>query len=83
MNWLKAMDVEEVTQFIVEDVGGGESQPEIMAGIIKDEKKMSRMVRAIEAATGMTLLVDDTPEAIVLSAFEFYLGASLLLAKGN
>ena len=33
-DWLKAMDVEAVTQFIVNDVGGGEEQPQIMAGII-------------------------------------------------
>jgi len=32
--WLKDMDVEAVTQFIVDDVGGGQKQPEIMAGII-------------------------------------------------
>src|ERR1700712_5439288 len=32
--WLKAMDVDEVTEFIVNDVGGGGTQPEIMAGII-------------------------------------------------
>ncbi len=33
-DWLKAMDLDEVTAFIVNDVGGGETQPEIMAGII-------------------------------------------------
>jgi phosphotriesterase-related protein len=32
--WLKAMDVDAVTEFIVNDVGGGEAQPEIMAGLI-------------------------------------------------
>ena len=32
--WLKAMDVEAVTEFIVNEVGGGETQPEILAGLI-------------------------------------------------
>jgi phosphotriesterase-related protein len=32
--WLRAMDVDEVASFIVNDIGGGETQPEIMAGII-------------------------------------------------
>lgn len=32
--WLKAMDVDEVAAFIVNDVGGGPTQPAIMAGII-------------------------------------------------
>ncbi|MBB3457426.1 phosphotriesterase-related protein [Rhizobium sp. BK313] len=32
--WLKDMDVDAVTKFIVNDVGGGAVQPEIMAGII-------------------------------------------------
>ena len=30
-----------------------------------------RNIRALEAATGVEIVVDDTPEAIVLSAFEF------------
>ncbi|MER8751731.1 phosphotriesterase-related protein, partial [Mesorhizobium sp. M1050] len=33
-DWLKAMDVDDVTEFLVNDVGGGSTQPEIMAGII-------------------------------------------------
>ena len=32
--WLKAMDVEAVTEFIVNEVGGGETQPAILAGLI-------------------------------------------------
>ncbi|MFT4184283.1 MAG: phosphotriesterase [Rhizobium sp.] len=33
-DWLKGMDVDAVTEFIVNDVGGGAEQPAIMAGII-------------------------------------------------
>ena len=32
--WLKAMDVDAVTEFIVNEVGGGETQPAILAGLI-------------------------------------------------
>ncbi|WP_047458937.1 phosphotriesterase [Rhizobium rhizogenes] len=32
--WLKDMDLDSVTEFIVSDVGGGAEQPDIMAGII-------------------------------------------------
>lgn len=32
--WLKGMDLDAVTEFIVNDVGGGAEQPDIMAGII-------------------------------------------------
>lgn len=32
--WLKAMDVDAVTEFIVNDVGGGPTQPAILAGLI-------------------------------------------------
>lgn len=33
-DWLKTMDVEAIAQFIIDDVGGGEKQPPVMAGII-------------------------------------------------
>jgi phosphotriesterase-related protein len=32
--WLKAMDIDAVTQLIVNEVGGGETQPAILAGLI-------------------------------------------------
>ncbi|PND21615.1 phosphotriesterase-related protein [Ensifer sp. MMN_5] len=65
--WLREMDVEEVTQFIVEDVGGGESQPEIMAGIIgeigvsrhftaEEEKSLRASARAARI-TGLPLSI--------------------------
>lgn len=65
--WLKAMDVEEVTQFIVDDVGGGKNQPEIMAGIIgevgvsrnftpEEEKSLRASARA-SRITGLPLSI--------------------------
>ena len=32
-DWLKNMDVDEVTEFIVNDVGGGTAQPDVMAAL--------------------------------------------------
>lgn len=66
-DWLKAMDIEEVTQFIVDDVGGGERQPEIMAGIIgevgvsrnftaEEEKSLRASARAARI-TGLPLSI--------------------------
>lgn len=65
--WLKAMDVDEVTAFIVNDVGGGETQPEIMAGIIgevgvskdftaEEEKSLRGSARAARI-TGLPLSI--------------------------
>ncbi|MGG7581092.1 phosphotriesterase family protein [Rhizobium sp. Nf11,1] len=66
-DWLKAMDVDAVTQFIVDDVGGGETQPEIMAGIIgevgvsrnftaEEEKSLRASARA-SRITGLPLSI--------------------------
>ncbi|WP_377295426.1 phosphotriesterase [Rhizobium sp. SG2393] len=66
-DWLKAMDVDEVTAFIVNDVGGGETQPEIMAGIIgevgvsrhftaEEEKSLRASARA-SRLTGLPLSI--------------------------
>jgi phosphotriesterase-related protein len=65
--WLKPMDVDEVAAFIVNDVGGGESQPEIMAGIIgevgvskdftaEEEKSLRGSARAARI-TGLPLSI--------------------------
>jgi len=65
--WLKDMDIDAVTQFIVEDVGGGKIQPEIMAGIIgevgisrhftmEEEKSLRASARA-SRMTGLPLSI--------------------------
>jgi phosphotriesterase-related protein len=65
--WLKPMDVNEVAAFIVNDVGGGENQPEIMAGIIgevgvskdftaEEEKSLRGSARAARI-TGLPLTI--------------------------
>ncbi|WP_182086451.1 phosphotriesterase [Aureimonas sp. ME7] len=65
--WLAAMDVEEVADLIVADVGGGPERPEIMAGIIgevgvsKDftptERKSLRASARASARTGVPLSI--------------------------
>ncbi len=65
--WLRDMDIEEVTDFIVNDVGGGETQPAIMAGIIgevgvskdftaEEEKSLRASARAARI-TGLPLSI--------------------------
>lgn len=66
-DWLKTMDVEAIAQFIVDDVGGGEMQPPVMAGIIgeigvsKDfteaERRSLRGAARASARTGVPLTV--------------------------
>jgi len=65
--WLKAMDVDAVTEFIVNDVGGGKTQPEIMAGIIgevgvskdftSEELKSLRASARASRITGLPLTI--------------------------
>ncbi|GGE13844.1 aryldialkylphosphatase [Aureimonas endophytica] len=65
--WLKAMDVDEVAELIVQDVGGGAEKPEIMAGIIgevgvskdftpEERKSLTASARA-SARTGVPLSI--------------------------
>ena len=66
-DWLKTMDVEAIAQFIVDDVGGGETQPPVMAGIIgeigvsKDfteaERRSLRGAARASARTGVPLTI--------------------------
>ncbi len=65
--WLKDMDIDEVTAFIVNDVGGGETQPAIMAGIIgeigvskdftAEEQKSLRASARASRLTGLPLSI--------------------------
>jgi len=65
--WLKEMDVDAVTEFLVSDVGGGDTQPEIMAGIIgevgvskdftSEERKSLRASARASRLTGVPLSI--------------------------
>jgi phosphotriesterase-related protein len=65
--WLKDMDVDAVTEFLVNDVGGKDSQPEIMAGIIgevgvskdftSEERKSLRASARASRLTGVALSI--------------------------
>jgi phosphotriesterase-related protein len=66
-DWLKNMDVDEVTEFIVNDVGGGTAQPDVMAGIIgeigvskdftPEERKSLRAAARASKITGVPLSI--------------------------
>ncbi len=66
-DWMKTMDVEAIARFIVDDVGGGETQPPVMAGIIgeigvskdfteAERRSLSGAARA-SARTGVPLTI--------------------------
>ncbi|TIP97752.1 MAG: phosphotriesterase, partial [Mesorhizobium sp.] len=65
--WLKTMDVDAVTEFIVNDVGGGEMQPTILAGLIgevgvskdftSEERKSLRASARASRITGVPLSI--------------------------
>ena len=65
--WFTAMDIDEAAAFIVNDVGGGPEQPEIMAGIIGEigvskaftpaEQKSLRAAARASRATGVPLSI--------------------------
>ncbi|RWL16123.1 MULTISPECIES: phosphotriesterase [Mesorhizobium] len=65
--WLKTMDVDAVTEFIVNDVGGGERQPTILAGLIgevgvskdftSEERKSLRASARASRITGVPLSI--------------------------
>ncbi|ODN70477.1 phosphotriesterase family protein [Methylobrevis pamukkalensis] len=65
--WLKAMDVDAVTEFLVNDVGGGASPPKIAAGIIgevgvsrdftAEERKSLRASARASKITGVPLSI--------------------------
>jgi phosphotriesterase-related protein len=66
-SWLKAMDVDDVTEFLVNDVGGGAMQPDVMAGIIgevgvskdftDEERKSLRASARAAKITGVPLTI--------------------------
>jgi phosphotriesterase-related protein len=66
-DWLKAMDVDAVTEFLVNDVGGGAEKPAILAGIIgevgvskdftAEERKSLRASARASALTGVPLSI--------------------------
>lgn len=66
-DWMKTMDAEAIARFIIDDVGGGETQPPVMAGIIgeigvsKDfteaERRSLRGAARASARTGVPLTI--------------------------
>ena len=66
-DWMRTMDVEAIARFIVDDVGGGETQPPVMAGIIgeigvsKDfteaERRSLKGAARASARTGVPLTI--------------------------
>ena len=66
-DWFTRLDLDEATQFIVEDVGGGATQPDVMAGIIGEvgiskfftpaEEKSLRAAARASRLTGVPLSI--------------------------
>jgi len=71
--WLRDMDVDAVTEFIVNDVGGGTTQPDIMAGIIGEvgvSKDFTAEERKSLTASARAARITGVPLSIHLPGWE-------------
>lgn len=72
-DWFAAMDVDQITQFIVDDVGGGAQQPAIMAGIIGEvgvSKDFTPEERKSLKASARAARITGVPLSIHLPGWE-------------